>query len=76
MKRKTNLRLETEAEVHDTGKHRRVILEWSTGQPDLVTLRLAGTRRRYPVDLAGLYRQAVLRMIDAERREKRRKRKQ
>ncbi len=70
--RKSNLKLATTAEVHDTGKHRRVIVEWSTGQPDLLTLRLEGTRRRYPVELGGLYKLAVMRDVEAQRRERKR----
>lgn len=73
--RKSRLRLTTEAEVHDSGKYRSVTLEWLPSQPDLITLRLAGTRRRYPLELASLYRMAVGRSVEAERRERAKNRK-
>lgn len=42
--RKTRLKLYTESTVFHSGKERAVVIEWAPGQPDLLTLRLKGTR--------------------------------
>jgi hypothetical protein len=68
--RKSRLRLETTATVHDTGRARSVVIEWEPSQGDLITLRLAGTRRRYPVDLGRAYVRAVANAVEQERRDK------
>jgi len=73
--RKRNLSLTTTATVWDTGKHREVILEFSPSAPDLVTVRLAGTRRRYPLDAASVYRWGVAGAVEAARRAKAKARK-
>jgi hypothetical protein len=73
--RKTNLTLKTGASVRDGGKDRNVILEWSPALDDLVTVRLSGTRRRYPVPVARIYRWIVAATVEAELREKKKARK-
>lgn len=70
-KRKTRLSLTTEASVHDTGRRRPVVIEWTPDAAGLLHVRLHGTRRRYPIDPAALYRIAVDAAIRRERAEKR-----
>lgn len=71
MTRRRNLKLETAGTVFDTGKHREVIVEFSPSSPDLLILRLKGTRRAYPIGTDAIYRRALAGAVDAERREKR-----
>jgi len=72
--RKRNLSLQTTSEVFDTGKHREVIVEFSPAQPDLLILRLKGTRRSYPVPAASLYRFALAGAVEAQIRERKKAR--
>lgn len=69
MTRRRNLRLETTARVWDTGKHREVIVEFSPSSPDLIIVRLKGTRRSYPIGADAIYRLALVGAVDAARRE-------
>mgnify|MGYP000930881598 CR=1 FL=1 len=73
--RKTALRLTTDATCFSKGKHRRVIVEWAPHNPDLLTVRLAGLRSRYPLSAAYIYHEAVEKHVKAERRAKKAARK-
>lgn len=71
--RKSRLTLRTNGTVFEKGKHREIVIEWSPANADLITLRAAGLRTRYSLQLSELYERAVRLTVEAERRERRRK---
>lgn len=75
MSRKSNLTLRTTATVFEKGKHREMVIEWCPSSGDLITLRAAGLRTRYPIQLSDLYERAVRLTVEAERRQRRMARK-
>ena len=74
MNRKSNLTLRTGAVIVQKSKPRSVVIEWTPATPDLVSLRLQGTRQRFPVSAATLYTMAVQLHADRERAERRKAR--
>jgi hypothetical protein len=73
--RKTRLQLATGASVWDQGRSRGVVVEFVPAVPNLLTVRLEGTRRRYSIDTGDLYVLAVRKTIEAEKRERAKARK-
>ena len=60
----------TMASVHDTCQERRVVVRIDTAR-GLVHLRLAHTRREYPLSVEQLYYHAVQRQVEVDRAAKR-----
>ena len=67
--RKTKLTFETGCEVKERGTYRAVIIE-TTGVYT-ATVRLKGTRTRFPFDWASVYGMAVKQFVNQQRAEKR-----
>lgn len=72
--RKTNLRIETGASAFSLGKRREVILEFSSANPDVMTMRLKGTRHRTHFPIGKIYQIALDAEVRAERARKKAKR--
>lgn len=70
--RKTRLNLVTAGEIRYRGKYRAVIVEVT---PLLATVRLSGSRTRYPVSWEGVAQWAMKVAAENERREKKLRRK-
>lgn len=70
-RRKTALRLETEGELHEAGKTRRIVIEYYPSQGDVIVLRASGLRTRHAVTVADVYTWAARRTAEIERQRKR-----
>lgn len=76
MKRKSNLRLVTDAQVIDGGRKRRnIVLEFSPAAGDILTVKLSGLRTRYHVPVENILWYAKRCEADRIAREKREARK-
>jgi hypothetical protein len=69
--RKTRLIVTTGGEIKERGKYRPIVLEL---KPDVMFVRLGGTRRTLPISYEDIYYTSAKRQADRLRAEKREKR--